>query len=129
MRQSAILNLYGGNINLCVQPLYGYNVPIDETEDSSPLMTVVPTAHILFLFLRALLIQFEASISMNNSSESILCFDKSSTSTGLNVPKPTCNVISAKSIPLICNLFNRCFEKCKPAVGAATAPSCLAYIV
>ena len=27
------------------------------------------------------------------------------------------------------NLFNKCFEKCKPAVGAATAPSCFAYIV
>ena len=34
---------------------------------------------------------------MNNSSESILCLDKSSTSTGWNVPKPTCKVNSAKS--------------------------------
>ena len=31
-----------------------------------------------------------------------------------------------KLIPLISNLFNKCLEKCNPAVGAATAPSSFA---
>ena len=66
---------------------------------------------------------------MITSSLSILCLDKSSTSTGLKVPKPTCKVTSAKSTPLISKRFNKCLEKCKPAVGAATAPSFLANIV
>ena len=35
-------------------------------------------------------------------------------------------VNSAKFIPLISRRFNKCFEKCRPAVGAATAPSFLA---
>ena len=62
-------------------------------------------------------------------SESILCLDKSSTSTALKVPKPTCKVIFAKSTPLISKRFNKCLEKCKPALGAATAPSSSAKIV
>ena len=38
-------------MNLCVQPTYGFNVPNDETDDSNPLITVVPTAQTFFLLL------------------------------------------------------------------------------
>ena len=62
-------------------------------------------------------------------SESILCFVKSSTSTGRNVPKPTCKVTSAKFTPFNSKRFINSREKCKPAVGAATAPSSVAKIV
>ncbi len=62
-------------------------------------------------------------------SESVLCLDKSSTSTGLKVPRPTWSVNSAKSTPLISKRFIKCLEKCNPAVGAATAPSFFANIV
>ena len=88
-------------MNLCVHPWYGLRVPIEDTEDSKPLITVVPTAQILRLELNALLTKLEASFVIINSSESILCFERSSTSTGLKVPSPTCKVNSAKSIPLI----------------------------
>ena len=40
-----------------------------------------------------------------------------------------CNVTSAKFTPFNSNLFKSCLEKCKPAVGAATAPSSFAKIV
>nr|WP_238785672.1 hypothetical protein [Blattabacterium cuenoti] len=53
----------------------------------------------------------------------------SSTSTGKKLPNPKCKVISTKFIPFISNFFNKCFEKCNPAVGAATDPSSFAYIV
>ena len=110
-------------MNLCVQPSNGFRVPPVETEDSKPLMTVVPTAQTFFLFCLAKFTVSTTDWLTNNSSESILCLERSSTSTGLKPPKPICNVNSAKLIPLICNLFKRCFEKCNPAVGAATAPS------
>ncbi len=98
----------------------------DETELSIARIEVVPTAQTRFLFALASLTISQASWVIFNSSESILCFDKSSTSTGLNVPKPTWSVTSAKLTPLISSLFKRCLEKCNPAVGAATAPSSLA---
>ena len=60
------------------------------------------------------------------SSESILCLDKSSTSTGRKVPSPMWRVISGKLTPSISNLFNTILLKCNPAVGAATAPLCFA---
>ena len=90
------------------------------------LIEVVPTQHTFFFLAFALLTISHASCVIIISSESILCFDKSSTSTGLKVPKPTCNVTSAKSTPLISKRFNKCLEKCRPAVGAATAPSSFA---
>ena len=86
-------------------------------------MTVVPTAQIFLLFLSALFITLTESSLIFNSSESILCFDRSSTSTGLKVPSPICNVISGRSTPFISSFLSKCFEKCNPAVGAATAPS------
>src|SRR5690606_31728217 len=116
--QSAILKSYGGKINLFVQPSNVFKVWFDETELSKARIDVVPTAQILFLFALALFTISHASCVMINSSESILCLDKSSTSTGLNVPRPICKVTFAKSTPLISNRFNKCLEKCNPAVGA-----------
>ena len=76
-------------MNLLVQPTYGFKVLLEETELSMARMEVVPTQQILRLFSLALLTVSQASWLMISSSESILCLDKSSTSTGLKVPKPT----------------------------------------
>ena len=90
---------------------------------------VVPTAHTFRFALFAVFTISAAFSVMIACSESILCLVKSSTSTGLKVPSPTCRVISENSIPLSSNLFSSCLEKCSPAVGAATAPSSFAKIV
>ncbi len=60
---------------------------------------------------------------MRSSSLSTLCLLRSSTSTSRKVPKPMCKVKNAMSMPLISRRFSRVLEKCKPAVGTATAPS------
>ena len=109
-----------------VQPLNSLSVPLEDTELSTERITVVPTAQIRLLSFKAVLMICVALLSIIISSLSILCLERSSTSTGLNVPNPTWSVSSAKFIPLISRRFNKCFEKCKPAVGAATAPSFLA---
>ena len=76
-------------MNLFVQPSYGFSVFADETELSMARIDVVPIQQIRFLLAFALLTISQASCVIFSSSESILCFDKSSTSTGLNVPSPT----------------------------------------
>src|SRR6187431_2399516 len=85
----ATLKSCGGKINLFVQPSKGFKVLCEETELSMARIDVVPTAQIRFLFDFASFTISQASSVIFNSSESILCFDKSSTSTGLKVPKPT----------------------------------------
>ena len=125
----AILNSYGGKINLFVQPSNSFKLPIDETELSMARITVVPTAQILFLLTIPSFIISAEACSIITLSLSILCLDKSSTSTGEKDPNPTCKVISENLIPFISSLFIKCLEKCNPAVGAATAPSFFAYIV
>ena len=55
--------------------------------------------HTFLFFSLAEFTILQASSEIINSSESILCLDKSSTSTGLKVPNPTCKVTSAKFIP------------------------------
>ena len=124
--QFAILKSCGGKINLLVQPLKVFSVLADETALSTARIDVVPTAQMRFFFVMALLTMSQASCLIISSSESILCLDKSSTSTGLKVPSPTWSVTSANSTPFISSLFNKCLEKCSPAVGAATAPSSFA---
>ena len=105
-------------MNLLVHPSKVLSVLADETALSMARIEVVPTAQILFFFTFASFTISQASCKIMSSSESILCLERSSTSTGLKVPRPTCNVTSANFTPLISSLFNKCFEKCKPAVGA-----------
>jgi len=109
-----------------VQPSKGLSSESVETELSVVLSTVVPTAQIFFLPALAALTLLQAASSIKISSEYILCLVKSSTSTELKLPKLACKVTCAKLIPFISNRFRSCLLKCKPAVGAATAPSCLA---
>src|SRR5690606_18261484 len=97
--QSAILKSYGGKMNLFVHPLKVLSVWFDETALSNARIDVVPTAQIFFLLAFALFTISHASCKIINSSESILCLDKSSTSTGLKVPNPMCSVTLAKSTP------------------------------
>ncbi|MNL25855.1 hypothetical protein D3C87_1473510 [compost metagenome] len=116
-------------MNLLVQSFAGLSNPPEETADSMARIDVVPTAHTLFLRSIAWFTIFASFSSIMNCSESILCLVRSSTSTDLKVPKPTCNVTSAKLIPFNSKRFISSLLKCKPAVGAATAPSCFAKIV
>src|SRR5258708_3725911 len=127
--QFATLNSNGGKINLLVQPTYGFNCPVVETEDSTARITVVPTAQTFFLCAFAEFTILQVSAEIKTSSLSILCLVRSSTSTVLKVPKPTCKVSGAKCTPLISNFFSNSLLKCKPAVGAATAPSFFANTV
>ncbi|MNR22749.1 hypothetical protein D3C85_1397220 [compost metagenome] len=116
-------------MNLLVQSLAALSILPEDTADSIARIEVVPTAQI-FLFSSIALLTISASFcSIMNCSESILCLVKSSTSTDLKVPSPTCKVTSAKLTPFSSSLFISSLLKCKPAVGAATAPSCLAKIV
>ena len=92
-------------------------------------IAVVPIEQTRRPFSFAVLMILQASSSILKYSASILCLLKSSTSIGLNVLKPVCSVTSAKRIPRISERLINSLLKCKPAVGAATAPSCFAYTV
>ena len=113
-------------MNLFVHPSKGFSNPSVDTELSTERITVVPTAHTLP---PALLTRFTASAvrsGMTTCSESILCLVRSSTSTVLKLPNPTCSVRKVMSTPLISSLFIRCLLKCSPAVGAAAGVCCIA---
>ena len=92
-------------------------------------MAVVPMEHTRRPFCFAVLMIRQASSSILKYSASILCLLKSSTSIGRKVLKPVCKVTSAKRIPKISDFLINSLLKCKPAVGAATAPSYFAYTV
>ena len=124
--QLAIENSYGGKINLFVHPLNGFKCLSEEIELSIARMHVVPIEQTFFFSSIARLTTSHASCEMITCSESILCLERSSTSTGLNVPSPTWSVISGNCTPAISKRFINSLEKCNPAVGAATAPSFLA---
>ena len=76
-----------------------FKVPYVETELSIALRVVVPTAQTPFLSNNALFTVWHAFSSITYFSDSFYA-ERSSTSTGRNVPKPTCNVISAMPTPL-----------------------------
>ncbi len=116
-------------MNLFVQPSIGLIMPWVETTVSSVRMTVVPIDTTLRPSRFAALTASAASSVTMYCSESILCFERSSTSTVRKLPRPTWSVTKARSMPRISMRFIRCFEKCMPAVGAATAPSCRAKMV
>ena len=116
-------------MNLLVQPSIGFIMPPVDTAVSIVRITVVPMATTLRPSRLAELTRSALCSVTKNCSESILCFDRSSTSTVRKLPKPACRVMKAESMPLISMRLSRCFEKCMPAVGAATAPSCAANMV
>ena len=107
----------------------GLIMPLVDTAVSIVRITVVPIATTLRSCRLAALTASAAASSTKNCSESILCFERSSTSTVRKFPSPTCSVTNVLSMPLISMRFIRCFEKCMPAVGAATAPSFSAKMV
>ena len=69
--------------------LAGFSNLPEDTADSIARIEVVPTAQIRLFSFNALFTTLAWLSSIMNCSESILCFVKSSTSTDLNVPKPT----------------------------------------
>ena len=76
-------------MKIFVHPSNGITIFFVETDVSKLLITVVPTAHTFFLFFSATLIFSDASLFIIICSDSILCFERSSTIIGENVPKPT----------------------------------------
>ena len=80
-------------MNLFVHPFLG-EIWKPETFTVSRALTVdVPTAKILLLFLFASFIATAVLGETSKYSESMWCLLRSSTCTGLNVPKPICKVI------------------------------------
>jgi hypothetical protein len=69
------------------------------------------------------------SAGMRYHSECMTCRETSSTRTGWNVPAPTCSVTNAVRTPFARNAASSVSSKCRPAVGAATAPGTRAYTV
>ena len=126
---SGIANLYGGKMNLLVHPSYGRTSSLVVTYVSRPRMTVTPTASTLCLSLLVLFIRSAVSSDMISLSESILCLERSSTSTERKCPMPMCRVMNALFISLRIILLKSSRLKCSPAAGAETAPSCAANIV
>ena len=53
----------------------------------------------------------------------MVCWRTSSTRTGWNVPAPTCKVTWPNCTPRSRNVASSASSKCRPAVGAATAPT------
>ena len=66
----------------------GFILPEMVSEDSTAFMEVVPTAQTLCLLSFASFTIFTQASLMYNSSESILCFERSSTSICLKFPRP-----------------------------------------
>ena len=62
-------------------------------------------------------------------SACITCVEMSSPRTGWNVPAPTCSVTRAEAMPFASSAASMAASKCRPAVGAATAPGTAAYTV
>ena len=59
----------------------------------------------------------------------MVCWSVSSTRTGWKVPAPTCKVTPAVAMPAAASAAISSGVKCRPAVGAATEPSCRANSV
>ena len=95
------ISTYGGKINLLVHPAKGFSSLVTVTDDLKPSHCGL-IEHTFLLFLLALLTSLTVSSPIYNSSESILCLVKSSTSTAQK-SLGSWRVIGEKSIPLISN--------------------------
>ena len=120
---SAIVKSYGGKMNLFVQPSKAHILPGMVTALSRARIVVVPTQHTFLPFSLASCTAWHTSSPRCISSASMRCFDKSSTSIGLNSPIPACSVSSFHTTSLISIRFSSSRLKCSPAIGAATLPS------
>ena len=110
-------------MNSLVQPSYSFSIPSVPTAVSVALTTLAPTAQRRCPACLAPLAIRQASALMCISSESILCFVRSSTSMSWKLPNPQCRVMKAFLIPLISIIFIICSEKWMFVPGAETAPS------
>src|SRR5439155_1269219 len=112
-----------------VSPDPGATRPLVSAHVSRVRTTVVPTAQTRPPAPRFVLIVWAASSVNRYASLCMTCWARSSASTGLNVPGPMCRSSSAMATPLSRSRPSIAAVKCKPAVGAATLPSCVAYTV
>ncbi|CFW36914.1 Uncharacterised protein [Bordetella pertussis] len=55
-------------------------------------------------------------------SACMMCSARFCTRTGWKVPAPTCSVTKARCTPWAASCSSMGWSKCRPAVGAATAP-------
>ena len=112
-----------------VSPAPGLMWPPSPASVSSVRTTVVPTAQTRPPAAR-LWLMIRAARSLNRYDSSCIRWrPRSSLSTGLKVPGPTCRSSSASATPLSRRRSSKSRVKCNPAVGAATLPSCAAYTV
>ncbi len=112
-----------------VSPAPGRITPCASAQVSSVRTTVVPTAQMRPPASRLPLMVAAASSLIAYGSACIAWRARSSTSTGLKVPGPTCRSSVATAVPLARTCSNSSRVKCSPAVGAAMLPSCAAYTV
>src|SRR5256885_1540361 len=112
-----------------VSPTPGRITPRVSAQVSRARTTVVPTAQIRPPASRLPLMVAAASSLTAYGSACIAWAARSSTSTGLKVPGPTCRSSVATAVPLARTCSNSSGVKCSPAVGAATLPAWAAYTV
>ena len=90
---------------------------------------VVPTATTRPPLALAAAIALTVLSGMLYHSSCITCEAMSSPRTGWKVPAPTCSVTRAEAMPFAAIEASSASSKCRPAVGAATAPGTAAYTV
>ncbi len=97
-------------------------VPAASAAASSARSVVVPTATTRAPRARAAATAAAVAGGIRYHSLCIRCAARSSSCTGANVPAPTCSVTQANAIPAARSVASIDSSKCRPAVGAATAP-------
>ena len=105
-----------------VSPANGRNSP-SCIALSSARTTVVPTATTLPPAWRVRRTWATSSAPTLSHSLCMRCSRTSSTRTGWKVPAPTCRVTCPNSTPRSRSAASNGSSKCRPAVGAATAPT------
>lgn len=107
---------------MSVSPEPAASVPSGCAADSSARIDVVPTATMRPPAARVARMASASSGEMAYHSLCMRCSAMFSTRTGENVPAPTCSVRKPRRTPIASSLANSASSKCRPAVGAATAP-------
>ena len=115
-------------MNSPVSPRIGRGVPPAAALSSARSVVVpMPTTRPPRDRVRAIASQVAAETSSH--SRCSVCDSTVSPRIGANVPAPTCRVTRAISMPRSSIAASIASSKCRPAVGAATAPGRRAYTV
>ena len=128
--RSTARNRKPGVMKMSVSPLHGLMAPSWRRDtDSSSRSEVVPIDTTRPPRMRVASTARAVAGETSPHSACIVWASVSSTRTGWKVPAPTCSVTPAVVMPLSASAAISSGVKCRPAVGAATEPSCLANSV